>query len=419
MAGEEEIRSVQDLEKRLSSVSFPFQDVVPQRSMEWFDIFARSHGTTRELLLVSALASTSALIGKSTLEVFPSYEEKGNLFFIAVAQQGPENHPRAITGVLTPLWNTWKLKLERASSWTRRQRTGSKGKRSGVSSARASLIAFTTPRQFFQKAWPKILDAENGLADRILFIYQKPISKDLEEMAQLCEKLNDFPVKSLKVVLEQVYAEHNNDMPVKYSLNASAREAFFKFAKPQELDLTSSQGTPRLTCTNSKRNKHVLCVALNMHIFYDRLKKGLNQETGPTNRCINLTTMNMAISLVDVLETYKGISEICCHLKPGEASAKVGVPNEEVAKRILQMPAKFTTARRVYTSFSSRCRLPVAIVQEAMEELQKNGLGIFKIVEKLKVFYKQSPEMDLQPKLAKYGISLEEFTRTFNQEDDG
>ena len=60
MTDEEEIRSVQDLEKRLSSVSFPFQDVVPQRSMEWFDILARSHGTTRELLLVSALASTCA-----------------------------------------------------------------------------------------------------------------------------------------------------------------------------------------------------------------------------------------------------------------------------------------------------------------------------------------------------------------------
>ena len=86
MVGEEEIRSVQDLEKRLSSVSFPFYEVVPQSVMEWFDSFSRSHSTTRELLLVSALASTSALIGKTTLEAFPSYEEKGNLFFIAVAQ---------------------------------------------------------------------------------------------------------------------------------------------------------------------------------------------------------------------------------------------------------------------------------------------------------------------------------------------
>ena len=39
--------------------------------------------------LVSALASTSDLIGKTTLEVFPSYKEKGKLFFIAVAQHRP------------------------------------------------------------------------------------------------------------------------------------------------------------------------------------------------------------------------------------------------------------------------------------------------------------------------------------------
>lgn len=117
-------------------------------------------------------------------------------------------------------------------------------------------------------------------------------------------------MKSLKVLLEQVHTEHNNDMSIKYSLNTSAREAFFKFAKPQEVDLTSSQGTPCITCTNSKRNKHILRVALNMHIFYDRLKKAGSQETGPTNRSINLTTMNMDISVVDVLETYKGISEI-------------------------------------------------------------------------------------------------------------
>ena len=69
---------------------------------------------------------------------------------------------------------------------------------------------------------------------------------------------------------------------------------------------------------------------------------------------------------------YFSFHSKCCHLTSGEASVKVGVPNEEVAKRILQMPTKFTTACRVYTSFSSRSRPPVAIVQEAMEELQEN-----------------------------------------------
>ena len=111
MAGEEEIRSVQDLEKRLSSVSFPFQEVVPQSVIEWFDIFARSHGTTRELLLVSALASTSALIGKTTLEVFPSYEEKGNLFFIAVAQSGSGKSPACHHGCIDPIVEHLEAKL--------------------------------------------------------------------------------------------------------------------------------------------------------------------------------------------------------------------------------------------------------------------------------------------------------------------
>ena len=70
--------------------------------------------------------------------------------------------------------------------------------------------------------------------------------------------------------------------------------------------------------------------------------------------------------------------------------SKLVCQTKKVAKRIVQMLAKFTTARRIYTSFSSRCRPTVAIVQEAMEELQKNGLGIFKMVEKLKVFFIKS-----------------------------
>ena len=71
--------------------------------MEWFDIFARSHGTTRELLLVRALASMSALIGKTTLEVFLSYKEKGNLFFIAVPQSGSRKSPVCHHGHIDPI----------------------------------------------------------------------------------------------------------------------------------------------------------------------------------------------------------------------------------------------------------------------------------------------------------------------------
>ena len=103
--------------------------------------------------------------------------------------------------------------------------------------------------------------------------------------------------------------------PGKYSLSASAREAFYKFAKPQE-NIRSLQGAEapchaeERRCSNTKSNKHVLRIALNMHIFYDRVDKTLNHETGPTDQVIHLPTLNMAVSFIEVLETYKGILEI-------------------------------------------------------------------------------------------------------------
>ena len=183
-------------------------------------------------------------------------------------------------------------------------------KRTGVSSARVSLLAFTTPKQFLETVWPKMLSAENGLAERVLLFYQKKEEKDLEVMAQHCEELDNYPIQSLNVVLEQIYVEHDNVPPVKYSLSASAREAFFKFVKPQD-KLPSTQGAnaeKEANCNNSKRNKHVLRLALSMHVLYDRLSKAINLETVVTNHKIALGTLNMAITLFQSFEIYLGIS---------------------------------------------------------------------------------------------------------------
>ncbi|RMX55250.1 hypothetical protein pdam_00021360 [Pocillopora damicornis] len=84
---------------------------------------------------------------------------------------------------------------------------GNKGKRTGVPSARVSFLAFTTPKQFLETVCPKMLSAENGLAERVLLFYHNKEEKDSE----------------------------------KYSLSASAREAFLRFAKPQD-KLPSTQG---------------------------------------------------------------------------------------------------------------------------------------------------------------------------------
>ena len=61
-------------------------------------------------------------------------------------------------------------------------------------------------------------------------------------------------------------------------------------------------------CNNSKRNKHVLRLALSMHVLYDHLRTAINLETGVTSHKIALETLNMAIALVQSLEIYKGIS---------------------------------------------------------------------------------------------------------------
>ena len=156
-----------------------------------------------------------------------------------------------------------------------------------------------------------MLTADNGFAERVLLFYQKREEKDLEAMADHCEAMENFSIQSLDGVMEQIYAEHNNNPPVKYTLNASAREAFFKFAKPQD-NLPNSQGVSLdvATCNNSKRNKHVLRLTLSMHVLYDRLKKAIELQTGPTSHTIGLDTLNMAIAMVESLEIYKGMSRM-------------------------------------------------------------------------------------------------------------
>ena len=52
---------------------------------------------------------------------------------------------------------------------------GTKGKRVGVTSAKLALLAFTTPQQFLESVWPKIVASKNGLAERLLFFLSKEI----------------------------------------------------------------------------------------------------------------------------------------------------------------------------------------------------------------------------------------------------
>ena len=106
-------------------------------------------------------------------------------------------------------------------------------------------------------------------------------------------------------------------------------------------------------------------------------------------------------------------------MKASEKSLKVGVAVEDVMKRVLEMPGPYTTARRVYTSFSSSCRPNVSMVQKAMENVQESGFCTYKMVNKLKVFYKVLPNnVDLEAKLSNFNIPLGEFEAIFRKVDE-
>ena len=96
----------------------------------------------------------------------------------------------------------------------------------------------------------------------------------------------------------------------------------------------------------------------------------------------------------------------------------MGVANEVITLRILTMKGPCTTACRINTSFSLHCHPNVNLVQKSMQDLAAAGLGIFKVINKLKFFYKMLPIDDLQQKLTKYDISAQDYRTTFPRDDD-
>ena len=74
---------------------------------------------------------------------------------------------------------------------------------------------------------------------------------------------------------------------------------------------------------------------------------------------------------------------------------------------ILTSKGPYTTLARVRTSFTVRIRPSVKVIETAMKQLQKAGLGSFKIVDRLRIFYKGLPSNQVvEQNLACFAISL-------------
>ena len=85
---------------------------------------------------------------------------------------------------------------------------------------------------------------------------------------------------------------------------------------------------------------------------------------------------------------------------------------------ILTSKGPYITSARVRTSFTARILPNVKVIETAMKQLQKAGLGSFKIVDRLRIFYKGLPsDQVVEQNLARFGISLKIYEEAFQEND--
>ena len=97
-----------DLKHQLSWVAIPMEDVCPDMINKWLSAFAKSNGTTSEMMLCSALASTSALIGPTTIKLFGSYI----IFMVVVAPPVTGKTPAYQKACMEPIVKELENKIE-------------------------------------------------------------------------------------------------------------------------------------------------------------------------------------------------------------------------------------------------------------------------------------------------------------------
>ena len=79
----------------------------------------------------------------------------------------------------------------------------------------------------------------------------------------------------------------------------------------------------------------------------------------------------------------------------------------------------FTTAKRVYSSFSSVRRPAPSFVAEKFKDLEKEGLGKVALINRSTVFFKKVPEyfVNEEYKLGKHNTSFETYKQLFQTAD--
>ena len=169
---------------------------------------------------------------------------------------------------------------------------GSKAKHIGASLTKVLMSCFTTSWRFLDKIRSKVLNCKNGLADRILTLYDQHDSISLDETAQNADNLYQSPIKNLNHFYEQTYTEHHTT-DKEDTLRQLAKEAFIAYTKQDEYK------------NDAKSSKNVSKIATVLHVLWHHIDNLLKLKTDPAPTNISADVMVMAISLSDCFSNFK------------------------------------------------------------------------------------------------------------------
>ena len=108
-------------------------------------------------------------------------------------------------------------------------------------------------------------------------------------------------------------------------------------------------------------------------------------------------------------------------LKDGEQTIRTGASADEIKQRVVGETADmFTTAKRIYTSFSSIHRPSPTFVIEQFKDLEREGLGVVKTIHRSTIFFKKVPESFTHEeyKLGKHNTTLQVYKELFEKTDE-
>jgi hypothetical protein len=90
--------------KELHSLDIHWEDVLPQRLVEWLEVFSGAHNVVKEIMFPAILSAVSGLIApKTKLKMSEIEEEPVNLFMIVLAPPGAGKSAALRAGIEIPI----------------------------------------------------------------------------------------------------------------------------------------------------------------------------------------------------------------------------------------------------------------------------------------------------------------------------